>query len=160
MRSCRALTIFVIPYICAFERNDSKFSETEREDRDGQRKRMRDCARERKGIFIIVRMIRYRGIRDNDNEGDAERPREIIRLATTIIDHSESHRYGDIYILYIHISYIKSNDNKAKTSKKIREIKEIMKLSCETRRFACLPSNTKSFEKKEEKKKKKQEEKL
>lgn len=43
-------------------------------------------------------MIRYRGIRGNDNEGDAERPREIIRLVTTIIDHSESHRKGDIYI--------------------------------------------------------------
>lgn len=53
---------------------------------------MRDCAREKKGSFIIVRVVRYRGIRGNDNEGDVERPREIIRLATTIIDHSESHR--------------------------------------------------------------------
>lgn len=45
-----------------------------------------------KGIFIIVRMICHREIRGNDNEGDAERLREIIRLAATIIDHSESYR--------------------------------------------------------------------
>lgn len=123
-----------------------------KKDRDGQRKRMRDCARESKRIFIIVRVIRY--IAD-DNEGDAERPREIIRLATTIIDHSESHTDRDIYI-YTYIS--KSND---KRSKKFREIKGNRLWNYhETRRFACLPSNMKSFERKKKKKKKKQEEKL
>lgn len=52
---------------------------------------MRWEGRGRGWIFIIVRMIRHRAIRGNDNEGDAERLREIIRLAATIIDHNESH---------------------------------------------------------------------
>lgn len=43
-------------------------------------------------IFIIVRVIRHRGTRGDDDEGDAERPCEIIRLAATIIDQNESHR--------------------------------------------------------------------
>jgi len=52
----------------------------------------RGWKREGKAIFIIVRVIRHRDIRGDDSEGDAERPRKIIRLAATIIDHSESHR--------------------------------------------------------------------
>lgn len=63
--------------------------------------RKREIKKEKKEkereIFIIVRVIRHRGIRDDDNKGDAVRPREIIRLAATIIDHhSESHRKGYI----------------------------------------------------------------
>lgn len=88
------LTIFVIPYTCAFERNEFKTCETGKE--KGQRRTAKEnerlCERKKKRIFIIVRVIRYRGIPGNDNEGDAERPREIIRLAITIIDHSESRR--------------------------------------------------------------------
>lgn len=46
-----------------------------------------------KGIFIIVRVIRHREISATiEDEDDAERLREIIRLVVTIIDRSESHR--------------------------------------------------------------------
>lgn len=65
-----------------------------RKNRDGKQKRVRDNAKERKRvrIFIIVRVIRRREIRGDDNGDDAERLREIIRLAVTIIDHNELHR--------------------------------------------------------------------
>lgn len=63
-----------------------------RKNRDEKRKRIENNVKgwKRIRIFIIVRMIRHREIRSN--EDDAERLCEIIRLAITIINHSESYR--------------------------------------------------------------------
>lgn len=64
-----------------------------RKNRDEKRKKVENNAKEWKRIkiFIIVRMIRHREIRGNEDD-DAERLYEIIRLAITIINHSESYR--------------------------------------------------------------------
>lgn len=95
-------------------------------------------------IFIIVRVIRHRGFRGDDDEGDAERPCEIIRLAVTIIDRSESHRGKDIS---------QSNCNKIKKAKFVKKKKPTMKLSYNTHRF--VPAvDIKNFVKKGKKKKK------
>lgn len=47
-------------------------------------------------IFIIVRVISHREIRGGDNEDGAERLREVIRLAVTIIDPQASHTDRDM----------------------------------------------------------------
>lgn len=60
-----------------------------KKNRDGKRERVRDNARgwKRVKVFIIVRVISHREIRGGDNGDGAERLREVIRLAVTIIDH-------------------------------------------------------------------------
>lgn len=92
-----ALMIFVIQYICAFEMTQNAWNIKKKRTEVKSDRRARDKQEEKRmKIFIIVRVIRHRGFRGNDDEDDAERPREIIRLAVTIIDHNESHRERNI----------------------------------------------------------------
>lgn len=102
-----------------------------KKNRDGKRERVRDNARgwKRVKIFIIVRVISHREIRGGDNEDGAERLREVIRLAVTIIDHRRVILIGDMS---------KSNGCKNERKKEQEDSRgnetETTKLSRETRR--------------------------